>query len=403
MGSSQESASPMSGEGKWFDRAPPKLTAEMRAVFENYSGISPSDAVSHIHQIRDRAFKVTPYPCVGRYLFLELSLSRTPFYEDIKQRLIHGEKFLDLGCGFGQELRKLALDGVPTRNLYGCDLNAEFIRLGYEVFLDKGKNQMTFFETDILDPESELRCLDGQISFINAQLFFHLFPRSQQIQLAKRLVALLDPTKDSLIVGRHLAHSKVTECNLPGAGYLYVHSQDSWKCLWDEVGRLTRTLWDVEIVQEAREVEACIKEATAGPEAYWMWFTIRKLSPLDGPCMNTTVSGFSGLDDLTVVAPYTFRQWGETRGFMNRKSLIASLYFSDFSSLNKMYRIYSPTNEKRKRFHRRQKHHPGLTISTCNHAPMKKMLVSQQTSTIQPPRTAQPEPVSPVSSADQDS
>ncbi|KAF4589449.1 methyltransferase domain-containing protein [Ophiocordyceps camponoti-floridani] len=269
MEPSQENATTMGGQEKWFDRAPPKLTTGMRAVFEKYSGMSPDD-------VQKRAFKLIPYPCVGRYYFLELGLPRSPFYEDIKQRLIHGEKLLDLGCGFGQELRKLALDDVPTRNLYGCDLNVEFTQLGYEVFLDKGKNQMTFLEADILNPESELRLLDGQISFINAQLFFHLFTRSQQIQIAVRLIALLDPAKDCLIVGRHLGSSKVAEYDLPGEVFTHVHTQDSWKSLWDEVGRLTGTLWDVEIVQESAED---LVQTIVGPGAYWMSFTIRKLSP----------------------------------------------------------------------------------------------------------------------------
>jgi len=41
------------------------------------------------------------------YHFLDLSIMTTPHYKQIIDRVKGGEKFLDLGCCFGQEVRQL--------------------------------------------------------------------------------------------------------------------------------------------------------------------------------------------------------------------------------------------------------------------------------------------------------
>lgn len=48
-----------------------------------------------------------PYPCIGAYRFLDLSIISSPQYDEILSRVKSGEKFLDLGCCFGQEVRQL--------------------------------------------------------------------------------------------------------------------------------------------------------------------------------------------------------------------------------------------------------------------------------------------------------
>jgi len=48
-----------------------------------------------------------PYPCIGAYRFLDLSIISSPQYDEILSRVKNGEKFLDLGCCFGQEIRQL--------------------------------------------------------------------------------------------------------------------------------------------------------------------------------------------------------------------------------------------------------------------------------------------------------
>jgi 2-polyprenyl-3-methyl-5-hydroxy-6-metoxy-1,4-benzoquinol methylase len=48
-----------------------------------------------------------PYPCIGAFRFLDMSIAQSPLYPEILDRLKSGEKLLDVGCAVGQELRQL--------------------------------------------------------------------------------------------------------------------------------------------------------------------------------------------------------------------------------------------------------------------------------------------------------
>jgi 2-polyprenyl-3-methyl-5-hydroxy-6-metoxy-1,4-benzoquinol methylase len=48
-----------------------------------------------------------PYPCIGAFRFLDLSIPQSPIYPEILDRLKSGQKLLDVGCAVGQELRQL--------------------------------------------------------------------------------------------------------------------------------------------------------------------------------------------------------------------------------------------------------------------------------------------------------
>jgi hypothetical protein len=48
-----------------------------------------------------------PYPCIGCYRFLDILIVKSQAYEEIVARLKKGERFLDIGCCIGQELRQL--------------------------------------------------------------------------------------------------------------------------------------------------------------------------------------------------------------------------------------------------------------------------------------------------------
>ncbi|KAL9095564.1 MAG: hypothetical protein Q9165_001996 [Trypethelium subeluteriae] len=123
-------------------------------------------------------------------------------------------------------------DGAPSSNLYGSDLRPDFIELGYELFLDKQTFGATFLPADIFDPNSDLKQLDGTIDIIQTSSFFHLFDRDTQIRLAKRVVALLKPQKDSLIFGRQVGNVEggaVPASSDPGR-LLFRHNVETFVC-----------------------------------------------------------------------------------------------------------------------------------------------------------------------------
>ncbi|KAF4611358.1 hypothetical protein G7Y89_g15655 [Cudoniella acicularis] len=226
----------------WYDPKLKKLGPSARELLENYSKIPPAEVEDHIYKMRDEAWDVFPYPCIGEFRFLDLAISLSPDYPAVLQRLKSGkENFLDLGCCVGQELRKVAHDGAVQENLYGSDLRAEFFEMGYRIFLDRDTLKSKFIEADITDANSALSGLDGKIDIIYAGSFLHLFNYEGQIEVCKRLVKLLREKKDSLILGRQVGNTDAGEYvqMTNESGIMYRHNAESFKKMWDEVGEET--------------------------------------------------------------------------------------------------------------------------------------------------------------------
>ncbi|PFH58312.1 hypothetical protein XA68_13893 [Ophiocordyceps unilateralis] len=263
------------GAPSWSKLDLEDINKPARDVLERYSGIPPERVMGHVKDVRDRALKIFPYPCIGAFCFLQFCISELSCYHDIKRLITTGNKFLDLGCCFGQEIRKLVADGVPAANLYGCDLDPRFVELGYELFRDKDVLAGNFLQADILDPESDLKQLTGQLRVVNAQLFFHLFSWHQQVQIAKRIVTLFNPTGSALLVGRQVGGKVAIESQLLRPHTFFTHTVESWKQLWAEVSDATGTTWDVGITQEP--VVSNLR-SLSGPDGYIMVFVVRRVA-----------------------------------------------------------------------------------------------------------------------------
>lgn len=75
-------------------------------------------------------------------------------YLRIIGKLKKGGKFLDVGCMFAQDVRKLVADGAPVEPVYGTDLHSEYFDFAYELFNDRDVIPSSqFFAADILDLE----------------------------------------------------------------------------------------------------------------------------------------------------------------------------------------------------------------------------------------------------------
>ena len=191
------------------------------------------------------------YPCIGGFRFLDLSIAKQELYPSVLERLrTKGETFLDLGCCFAQDLRKLVFDGAPPERLYGSDLRDDFIKLGYELFKDKETLKSKFITGDVFDFESPLKELHGKVDIIYAASFFHLFDWPQQVAVAKRMVALFKPTTGCVVFGSHrgsLAPGDYQARANP-SGKMYRHNAESFQKLWKEIGDETGTEWKVTAV-----------------------------------------------------------------------------------------------------------------------------------------------------------
>ena len=190
-----------------------------------------------------------PYPCIGQFRFLDLSIGLHPAYQEIVTRMKSGtQKYLDLGCCFGQDIRRLVKDGAPSENCFGSDLRSDFMAMGYDLFLDKDTLKTEFIGADVFDPSSGLKRLDGQMDIIHTAAFFHLFSMEEQKTVARRVIQLLKPQKGSLLVGRQVGNVKGQEVphrSNPNS-HMFRHDVSTWKKMWKDIAEETGTQWDVQ-------------------------------------------------------------------------------------------------------------------------------------------------------------
>ncbi|KAF1345049.1 hypothetical protein BDV97DRAFT_40293 [Delphinella strobiligena] len=263
----------------WYKEAPTELDSSPAELLLTYSGMPEDQIIPHICKIRDAAWGICPCPCIGCFRFLDPSLSKHPLYQEVLARLKPGQqKHLDLGCCFGQDIRRLVYDGVPSENCYGSDLEPELISLGYDLFLDRNTLKSTFMAADVLDPYSRLKELEGQIDIIHTAAFFHVFDLNQQKEVCRRVVQLLKPQKDSLLLGRHFGNVNGRELVFKQRS-MYFHNVESWKRMWTEIGDETQTQWDVhaELLEDSPDVAARAKEIGAPEGSRRLSFSVRRL------------------------------------------------------------------------------------------------------------------------------
>ncbi|KAL8718987.1 MAG: hypothetical protein Q9225_003945 [Loekoesia sp. 1 TL-2023] len=244
-------------EGWYHDVPRPELfNAIVRDLFEGYSRIKPGDVMPHVLDIRDKAWAVFPWPCIGMFTFCDLSLSSHPSYSRVLAFLQNTENpsnLLDLGCCFGQDIRKVVHDGAPSENLFACDLNSHFLDLGYELFMDRDTLKARMIAADIFQDSGTLGELEGTLDFVHVSLFLHLFDWDRQVEACKRIVSLLKPVSGSTVLGRQTANRVAQEGYLPTVGDVWRHNDESFKKLWQQVGQESGTRWSVWTELKERE------------------------------------------------------------------------------------------------------------------------------------------------------
>lgn len=193
---------------------------------------------------RDRAWPFGEYPCVGEWIFLLPSVSIFSEYEDVLFRVKTGASVLDLGCSFGQDLRRLAAAGAPTENMYASDLNSELWDIGFDLFRDRQGMKARFIQSDIFDPASELGDLKAKIDIFIVCQFLHLFSWEKQFEAVKRIVEMSRP--GSQLIGYQMGRLKAEESHTRW-NTMFFHDVESFKHMWCDIEKETGTKWTVEV------------------------------------------------------------------------------------------------------------------------------------------------------------
>lgn len=186
--------------------------------------------------------------------FLSFNLSRLPFYTRVLDRLRADPSagFLDAGCCFGQEIRFLADQGIPGRQLFGCDFEQVFIDLGYQLFRDKGRLDASFVTGDLTADSGTgqlSETLSGKLDIVFASSLFHMWDYDIQVRVAARLVRLCRDRTGVMIAGRQLGSllgGAYPMAGMKDGGVHYRHNVETIKGFWSDVGEVTQTRWTVE-------------------------------------------------------------------------------------------------------------------------------------------------------------
>ncbi|KAJ4245214.1 hypothetical protein NW762_014084 [Fusarium torreyae] len=225
---------------------------EFRKLLEGYSRIPPDAVENHLHAIRDKAWAVASFPCVGMWSFTNLNYMQDPQFKTVISRLRDGssdEIFLDVACGLGQVLRKLSADGVDPKKLYGTDILPEYLELGFDLFKDRDRfEQNNFITADLIHNDKALAQLEGKITVVHASNFFHLFGWEEQILIGENIVKLFERRHQGvLLFGWQIGRLDAgTMTSYKTGNTRYLHNLSSLQTLWDDIGAKTETKWKVD-------------------------------------------------------------------------------------------------------------------------------------------------------------
>ncbi|KAH0421241.1 methyltransferase domain-containing protein [Colletotrichum camelliae] len=236
------------------DKSPPwyatrignEVLENAREILETYARVPPEDVETHVMTLRDKIWGVFPYPCVGRFSFLDFYLHRMPLYISLVDRLKGSDtKHLDVACCVGQDIRKLVYDGVPSQNIVGVEIEKGFVDAGYELFRDKESLHTRFVVADIVDDKDGV--LDDMVyHFDSAHLgmCLHRWDGKDQLKALRRIVRLLKPEPGVAILGHTIGHVKGIEVSLGINGKPSLrHNVQTWEALWADLSEVTGSRW----------------------------------------------------------------------------------------------------------------------------------------------------------------
>ncbi|EME41738.1 hypothetical protein DOTSEDRAFT_73949 [Dothistroma septosporum NZE10] len=234
-----------------------KLTPEVKELFHKYTGIPEDQIVQHVVDVRDRAFKIFPYPCIGQFNFLDFGVSKAPKYKDVLEGVKAGKTLLDVGCCFGQDLRKLTHDGADSKNLMGFEMKKEFTDLGYDLFRDRDSLKSNFVFGDFFAPIPDLE--GKQFDYIHASSFFHLFSWDDQVTILEKFLGLLKQRHGTMVFGRQACVPKagVLRHEKARGGEMFRHDKASFKRMVEEAtkGAWAEGRFEVEVGTFKRVIE----------------------------------------------------------------------------------------------------------------------------------------------------
>ncbi len=202
-------------------------------------------------------------------------MSRHPLYPAILSHLSSTDEdyyLLDVGCGLGQDLRKLRYDGAQIQRLYAVELKQGLIDNGLDLFMDSNQSKDKFIAGDALkdDPSQWLKTfgIEDGFNVVHVGSLLHLFDWNDQLLIAKNLISLTRKREKPVVFGWQYAARKSGLVSLgpKKEGQIYGHNEESLGRFWKEVGEVTGTEWSLQVRCEWAEPN---KDAGLAKDGKW--------------------------------------------------------------------------------------------------------------------------------------
>lgn len=144
-----------------------------------------------------------------------------------------------------QDLRRLAVDNAPTKNMYATNIVSDFWDIGTDLFRDRSTLKTYFVRADILDADSALNLVDDVTDVVYAGSVLHLFGWQKHVQACKRIVrtSCIDTMTVECQMGR--AVREAVEAKWRDGSNVYYHNVDNVERLWRQIGEKIDSSWRV--------------------------------------------------------------------------------------------------------------------------------------------------------------
>ncbi|PVH93073.1 hypothetical protein DM02DRAFT_733335 [Periconia macrospinosa] len=237
-----------------------KLT-QTHDFFIEATALEEKDLVPALYELREKIWTIGAYPCYGLWWFVLPGISGlTGWWEEVVQtRAERGELILDMGCGIGQEIRRVAgIKGVKPTQLYALDVSREMWDLGLSFFGDAGSPPAEFIHAEArsyFDPSSlrhnseRLYQLSGKIDVILIAMFLDIFhwPDQKEVLNTAAHLSKIGTQVIGYSRGTATTDEKHEGCWDESGTRCWVHDDITMQILWFDVGKATNTTWKVEV------------------------------------------------------------------------------------------------------------------------------------------------------------